>query len=208
MNRDSIDLTQKNLNNFPINPGDKTSFFSKDVIGQCPVCIIDNGASKDTPMFKDIQNKGYPVEIILCLKNKDFYKIDFAGILQDHLKNTYCPLSLMDNIVTASHEAYSNAFLWSSLDLNPTKEIRPYDFCDQIEEQLKNPIYGDRLLGVYLARMEKIIEVVFFIQGVPIKWPHSAQESNFRGTSIITQQTDKVEIDEDGKAIRLYFKNN
>lgn len=208
MNRDIIDFQNKILSPHPVVNDDLGGNFTKDVLGQCPVCIIDNEASLNTPIFKDIKNKGYPIEFVLCLKNKDFYKIDFSGILQDHLRKTSCPHALAETIVTAAQEAYSNAFLWSSLDLAPSKEIRPFDFCDRIDERLKDPIYRDRLLGVYLARREEMIEVAFFVQGTPIYWPPNARQKDFRGTSIIANQTDKVQIDDDGNAIRLYFKIN
>lgn len=208
MNRDIIDFKNKIFSSHSVNQEAIGGNLTKEIIGQCPVCIIDNEASLNTPIFKDIQNKGYPVEFVLCLKNKDFYKVDFSGILQDHLRKTSCPHALAETIVTVAQEAYSNAFLWSSLDLVSSKEIRPFDFCDRIDERLKDPIYRDRLLGVYLARTENMIEVVFFVQGTPICWPHGAQQSNFRGTSIIANQTDKIQIDDDGKAIRLYFKTS
>lgn len=173
----------------------------------CPLAVIDKDIDKNFSLFKDIESRVLPVEFVLCLKNKDFFGVDFVGILTDHLKKKGCSFALIERITTASQEAYSNAFLWSSLDLQSQKDIRPYQFYEIVQERLEDPIYANRHLGAYLAQVGNIYEVVFHIQGRKIVWPDSKNQEGFRGTSIILSQADQVEIDPDGKAIRLFFRD-
>ncbi len=186
---------------------DKGHTFKNKQEGSFSVAIIDSSISHDLPIFQEIRRKGSILEFVLCLKNKDFYKMDFVGILQYQLKKISCNSSSMDRIVTASQEAFSNAFFWSSLDLTPIKGIRSYDFYDQVEEKLKNPIFSDRVLTAYLARSGEIVEVGFHVHGAPIHWPNREGVANFRGTAIMASHADHIEIAPDRKAITLYFKN-
>lgn len=208
MNMDLVKLKHEIIVESPLNSEEIKAHFSENDLNKYSISIVDKDTDSTLPIFKDIQEKGYPIEFALCLKNKDFYKIDFVGILQNHLTKISCPTPLIDKIVTASQEAYSNAFLWSSLDLTPIRELRPYDFYEQIEQRLKDPTYANRYLSVYLAKRDHLFEVVFFVQGIPIKWQTNMNTAKFRGTSIILTQTDQVQVDENGRAIRLYFKDN
>lgn len=158
-------------------------------------------------LFREILHQDIPVQLALCLKNKDIYALEFVQVLSHFMKlHNYHP-ALQDQILTASQEAYANAFLWSSLDLDSMKDPRPIVFFQHIEERLKDQTYADRYMGIYLAKYPNIIEVAIHIEGRPISWPQKISEDKFRGINLIRSLTDKVTFDPNGKAIRLYFLN-
>lgn len=169
--------------------------------------FTDSRKNLSKQVFQDILNKNIPAQIAFCFKNSDIYSIEFVDILRHVLDcNNYHPV-LKDQILTASQEAYANAFLWSSLDLESTEGIRPIDFFKNIEDRIHDPDYADRYMGVCLARYPNILEVSIYVEGCPIVWPETQSKDKFRGVNLILSLTDKVTIDPDGKVIRLYFMN-
>lgn len=156
-------------------------------------------------VFQDILHHNIPAQIAFCFRNSDIYSIEFVEILAKVLdSNSYHPI-LKDQILTASQEAFANAFLWSSLDLDSIKGIRPIEFFQNIEDRLQDPIYSNRYMGVYFAKHPNILEIAIYVEGRPIVWPKETSKDKFRGVSLIQSLTDKVQIDTDGKVIRLFF---
>lgn len=176
-------------------------------INQGKSIFTDSRKNLSQPVFQDILHKNIPAQIAFSFKNKDIYSIEFVEILSQVLDgNNYHPI-LKDQVLTASQEAFANAFLWSSLDLDSVKGIRPIEFFKNIEERLNDPSYSDRYMGVCFAKHPNILEISIYVEGRPIKWPSEPSRDKFRGVSLIQSLTDKVQIDEDGKIIRLFFLN-
>ncbi len=167
--------------------------------------FTDSRKNLSMRVFQDILHKNIPAQLAFCFKNADIYAIEFVEILSKVLDgNNYHPV-LKDQILTASQEAFANAFLWSSLDLDSIKGIRPIDFFKKIEERLHDPIYSNRYMGVCFAKYPNILEISIYIEGNPIVWPEEESKDKFRGVNLIRSLTDNVQIDPDGKVIRLYF---
>lgn len=158
-------------------------------------------------IFKEIMRLNVPVQLALCFKNKDIYALEFVQIVSHFLKSQDYHSVLHDQILTASQEAYANAFLWSSLDLDSQNGLRPTDFFQEIEGRLKDKAYGDRYMGIYLAKYPNILEIAIHIEGRPITWPSGQSDDKFRGVNLIRNFADKVSFDTNGKVIRLYFLN-
>ncbi|AIK95560.1 ATP-binding protein [Candidatus Odyssella acanthamoebae] len=199
----------------PLKSDHKISILRSPVSSDRILTSIDEGKSIFTDsrhslsqkIFQAIFHQDIPVQLALYFKNKDIYALEFVQILSHFLKNqNYHPV-LHDQILTASQEAYANAFLWSSLELDSSKEIRPIDFFKEIEDRLQEKKYADRYMGIYLAKYPNILEVVIHAEGKPIVWPHAPTEERFRGINLIRTLTDKVDFDANGKTIRLYFLN-
>lgn len=158
-------------------------------------------------VFQDILHKNIPAQIAFSFKNSDIYAIEFVEILSKVLDyNNYHPV-LKDQILTASQEAYANAFLWSSLDLESVEGIRPIEFFKSIEDRLNDQEYANRYMGICFAKYPNILEISIYVEGRPIVWPETMSQDKFRGINLIQSLTDKVSIDPDGKVIRLYFMN-
>lgn len=169
--------------------------------------FTDSRKSLSHKIFKEILGRDIPVQLALCFKNKDIYALEFVRILSHFLKTRNYHSVLCDQILTASQEAYANAFLWSNLDLIPPQTDRSVDFFKQIENRLQQKKYADRYMGIYLAKYPNILEVTIHIEGNPIVWPKTLCPDKFRGVNLIRSFADKVVFDANGKAIRLYFLN-
>ena len=199
----------------PLKSDHKISILRSPVSSDRILACIDEGKNIFTDcrnslshkLFQTIFHQNIPIQLALCFKNKDIYALEFVQILSHFLKTqNYHPV-LHDQILTAAQEAYANAFLWSSLELDSSKEIRPIDFFKDIEDRLQDKEYADRYMGIYLAKYPNILEVDIHIEGKSIVWPPSPPEERFRGINLIRTLTDKVAFDADGKTIRLYFLN-
>ncbi len=167
--------------------------------------FTDSRKNLSRVVFQEILGKNIPAQMAFCFKNADNYAIEFVDILNHVLDcNNYHPV-LKDQILTAAQEAYANAFLWSNLDLDSVKGIRPIDFFKKIEDRLHNPTYANRYMGVCLAKYPSVLEISIHVEGAPIVWPEVPSKDKYRGVNLILSLTDKVVIDPDGKAIRLYF---
>jgi hypothetical protein len=177
----------------------------KNLRDASPLILLDQDTPDNLPILEEVRHQKYTINFVVCLKIKDFYKLDFVGVLETYLQKVGYDPYLIEQIVTASQEAYSNALLWSSLDLTMDEGTRFHHFCDHLEERLKNPLYGNRFLGVYITKNTEFIEIAFFVQGRPIVWPKEQERPHFKGISIIRSHTHHFHIDENGKAIRLFF---
>lgn len=169
--------------------------------------FTDSRSNLNLKVFHEIQNNTSPNFIVLCFKNKDVYALEFVQILSHFLKLQDCSSTCHDHILTATQEAYANAFLWSSLDLESSAERRPLDFFLKIEKRLQDTLYSDRYMSVYAAKSGQGWEVVIHVEGRPIAWPPQTCAEQFRGVNLIQSLADKVVFDKKGQAIRLYFSN-
>lgn len=207
--RQVVDNSKKNFLNNDLKIAILRSPVSSDRIISClndgKSIFTDSRKNLSKPVFQEILSKKVPAQMAFCFKNSDIYAIEFVDILNHVLDcNNYHPV-LKDQILTSAQEAYANAFLWSSLDLDSVKGVRPIEFFKKIEEKLQNPIYADRYMGICLAKYPSALEISIYVEGVPIVWPETISKDKFRGLNLIVNLTDKVVIDSTGKVIRLYF---
>lgn len=147
-------------------------------------------------------------ELIISLKSHHAYHLDLSKIIQTYLlQRTHFHPIQCDQIITAVHEAYKNALLWSNLELQSSKDSpRPLDFDQTVQERLRQKKYRDRIIHLIINKKNHCLEFCINIEGLPITWPQTpSKTTHLRGTMIIKSLTDKVVIDSDPQTIRLYF---
>lgn len=169
------------------------------------IIITDTPEAALLPVFSVLKREMPPLEFLICLKNKHFASLDLVGLLDNYLHRTRCHPILLEQIITAAHEAFANALMWSSLDMEPIEGLRTSEFYEHYENRLADPHYANRLLSFYLARSSNLIEVAIFVEGNPIVWRENAHQESFRGIAIIKAFSDYIFFDPNGKGIRLFF---
>lgn len=148
-------------------------------------------------------------DLSLSLTTAEAYSFDLIEILTKYFVTRTPFLKLhSDQIITAIHEAYKNALLWSNLELKSNESgPRPFEFYEEIIEKLSLPEYSERYIHLTINRLQDYTEVCIHVDGLPIIWKRSSGygEKEFRGTSVIKNFSDLVTFDEDHKTIRLYY---
>lgn len=171
--------------------------------------IFDGDTQQHQELFQKISRQQKEGAFFLCFTNDHFFRLDVVQMIKGYLQESYLNYkdqpTFIDRILTASQEAFSNAFLWSSLELESTPKIRPPEFYEQLEERLKDPFYKNRVMSIYFTLKSTFFELGIDILGKPIHWPEDNASEAFRGTSLIMDLTDQVAIDADKKGIRLLF---
>lgn len=172
--------------------------------------IFDGETSQHQELLKKITDQHKDCSFFLCLRNDTFFSLDFIQLIKGYFQQTYTDyadhLTLMERIITTSQEAFSNAFMWSSLELKSTRQIRPQEFYDQIEQRLLDPTYKNRVMSLYLTQLGNHLELGIDVLGKAIDWPEDYESEAFRGTSLISELTDRVLFDANKKGIRLFFR--
>lgn len=136
---------------------------------------------------------------------------DMGEILKTFFhEESYIPM-FYDPILTALFEAWSNALLWSNLEIS-AQEIDPNDpfgMGSVLEKKINQPnLMNKRLqLSIYLSPLK----VTCFIQheGIPFFWDDkkASERPLSRGIGIIKAFSDKVSTHDQGKTLELIFYN-
>lgn len=195
----------------------RTAFFLKDVCSKDVLREIERGyriflhGKEAVEKQKDLRDIVHPehTDFSLSLTSANAFGFDLLDVLTKYFSQK-TPFQKLhsDQILTAIHEAYKNALLWSNLELKSNDSgPRAFEFYEEITEKLAMPEYGGRYIHLTINRLQEYTEVCIHIDGLPIIWKKTPGygEKEFRGTALIKNFSDLVTFDDDHKTIRLYY---
>lgn len=178
----------------------------------CKNVIVEGADDSYKHLFEKYQGKTGEPLFFLCLTNTQAFKLDITTLVENYLSNYLREVTTkesllisMERIKTSFHEAFSNAFMWSNMELTSCEGIRELEFYEELDEKLATPTYGNRFISIYAIINEGILELGIGVQGIPISWPNKVDEFGFRGITLIRTLSDDVIFDNDAQGIILRF---
>lgn len=150
--------------------------------------------------------ENFQIMAAIGLTTRTAYQFDFLLWLEWILEERegIHPL-IVEQIITATHEAIANGLLWSNLELEAQeRKIRPLVFSEAITQHLNHPDFAQRYIVLSLVKIPPYLEVRLSVEGKPIIW-EVTQFDNFRGTAIIRELADQIHFDDHFQTIRLLF---
>lgn len=175
--------------------------------------VIEKNQSSYAPLYTKFKKKNGKHLFFLCLTNSRFFTTDVASLIENYITRRFAEfdgqnitLALLEKIKIAFHEAFSNAFMWSNLELHSVKEFRSLEFYDALEKRLSDPIYRNRMMSIHAIQVNGFLDLGILVQGKPIIWPLHVDKVGVRGTTLIQNLTDAVIFEDDSMGITLRFK--
>lgn len=209
------------INELRTSPGEEVAFLNPSVgmdVIQTKLfsgnnIVIEENQNSYTPLYEKYKKKNGKHLFFLCLTNNRFFTMDVASLIENYIVRRFTEfdgqnitMSLLERIKIAFHEAFSNAFMWSNLELHSVKEFRSLEFYDALEKRLSDPIYGNRMMSIHAIQNNGFLDLGILVQGKPIIWPLHVDKVGVRGTTLIQSLTDAVIFDDDSMGITLRFK--
>jgi hypothetical protein len=141
------------------------------------------------------------------LTTRTAYHFDFLSWLEWILEERegIHPL-LIDQMITACHEAIANGLMWSNLELDSkNRTICPLTYAQHLKDRLAQADLAQRYIVLSIFKEGHRLEIRISVEGKPIIWQANPPD-HFRGTSIIQELADHVYFDHNHQTICLVFK--
>lgn len=172
--------------------------------------IVEGKCSIKSEFVKNYIKKEEPIDFFLCLTARTAYRIEISEVLENFfLQENVLDLLFVERVNTVVHEAFTNAFLWSCLELaSDAKKQGVFSLSKYITDQLKKDSFGRRLLALEVARGIDKLKIIIYVQGKPISWDlrNTDNDEGIQGTSIIKALADEIYIPPEADKIQLIFK--
>lgn len=162
----------------------------------------------ETALVRDFELTNYDEDFALEISSAHALSIDLIAIMESYFKtNVKLSQNKIDEICTATFEAFSNSLLWSNLELPYALREDMNHFNTLIKERASSLLHGSRKIKIIVKSMEQEILITVASQGsdFDIEAMLKANRPAFKGFEIIKSLTSRITHDDGGRVLMMHF---
>jgi hypothetical protein len=150
-----------------------------------------------------------PGDFVIIISSLSAYYLDMFQVLDHYFyKNTDIPPVITEQIITATYEAFSNALIWSNLEIVPPQNgEKDFDFLNTIEKSLSHQRFARRPLKLQFWFFPKSVDVSITSYGLPFNLEQALQSNTkeYKGLAIMHTLSTRLWSEEEGRRIWMRF---
>ena len=163
---------------------------------------------QDLALVRDFEVTNYDEDFALEISSAHALSFDLNTALDIYLNSTVrLSEDKIDEICTATFEAFSNALLWSNLEMPYALRDDIDNFNSLIRERACSLLHGSRKIKVIIKSLGREIMVTVASQGLgfDIESMLNANRPAFKGFEIIKSLASRITHDDEGRILILHF---